>query len=118
MSGHKDRVYIYKSQAIREYGITAEQIADAHDRGLIYTKIARNPFDKNRTSLLIDVDMLCNYLESVQDRKPSKGSNKVEVVASKNCLICGVEIKSKRTLVGHIPEYCDEHNQRKRTSKW
>ena len=117
MSGHKDRVYVYKSQAMREYGITAGQIADARDLGLIYTKIVRNPFDKNRTSLLIDVDTLCNYLEKVRDRKPAKRSSKVEVVASRNCLICGVEIKSKRTLVGHLPEYCDEHNPRKRTSK-
>lgn len=118
MKGDKDRVFIYKSQAIREYGVTAEQISNARELGLINTKVVPNPFDKNTNSLLIDVDSLCSYLEKIQKPLPNRGETKLGIVDARKCIICGVPIKSKKTLVGHISEYCEEHDRRKIGSKW
>lgn len=86
------------------------------------TKEVPNPYDTERTSLLIDVDALIENLEVIQClSETSERSTPLEVVAERNCLICGVEIKSKPSVIGHISMYCDEHDPskvRSRSGEW
>ncbi len=116
MPNDKDRVYIYKTQAMQKYNLTSQQIWYARQLGRIVTKLVPNPSDKKQTSLLIDEDSLCDYLESIGGTRIAETETKLGVIAERRCLICGVEVKPKRTLVGHIPQYCEEHNPSRRRS--
>lgn len=118
MSNDKDRVYVYKSQAIRDYGLTERQISVGRNLGMLHTKIVENPADKNRTSLLIDLDSLLTYLSKIQDHEIKKAQNKVAVIDSRKCIVCGASIEARRTPIGHLSEYCDEHDPDKTQSEW
>jgi len=94
---------------MQEFNLTAQQILYARQLGRIVTKFIPNPFNKKQTSLQIDEDSLCEYLETIGGTTISESETKLRVIAERKCLICGVQIMPRRTLIGHTPEYCEEH---------
>ena len=101
------RIWIYKSEAMKKYGLSRNQVELAMERGLVRFKVVKNPhYSKSTATLLVIPDIEANldtirsfpkYSEEERDRRRvynerSKLRRKLEFY----CPRCGTTVRPRR----------------------